>query len=580
MVELEAVVQIRGVTAAAGIAIGPAFWLETTLMPVQARQVDDIGYELLRLTDARRRARAELEQLQSHVAATISVTEAGIFEAHLVFLDDPALFDEVEELCRARQCNIETALAEVFDRYSGLLQAADDELFKARANDILDLKRRLLRLLMGNVEQRLVLPVEPCIVLADDLLPSEVVQLDRSRVLGICLSEGGPTSHVAILARSLGLPAIVGLGGDLAAVKTGSLLVIDGGTGLLIANPPEQTLQSYRTQYERERNRRIRERAAAQSLAMTRDGVRVAVLANLSSLAEVEEAVANGAEGVGLLRTELLFLDRDQPPSEEEQLAVYNRIAAALGDRPLVIRTLDIGGDKPVPYLHQPPEQNPALGVRGIRLAQHDPELLRAQVRAIWRIETSRTVKVMFPMVSTLEEVYWLRKLVADTGAELRATGIATLERLEVGVMIEVPALALMVDHVSRMVDFVSIGTNDLTQYTVAVDRNNLPLHKLGDSLHPAVLRLVAQIVRIAEANGAAVSVCGEVAGDRLGIPLLVGLGVRTLSVSPALIPGVKAALQHLHTQRARAVADHAINLATAAEIRAYAGAVWAELLA
>ncbi len=580
MVELEAIVQLRGIAAAAGIAIGPAFWLETTLMQVQSRHVDDIGHELLRLTDARRRARVELEQLQSHVAATISVAEAGIFEAHLVFLDDHVLFDEVEELCRSRQCNIETALAEVFDRYSSLLQAADDELFQARANDILDLKRRLLRLLMGKVEQRIDLPVEPCIVLADDLLPSEVVQLDRSRVLGICLSEGGPTSHVAILARSLGLPAIVGLGNDLAAVKTGTILVIDGSAGLLVVNPPEQMLQSYRAQYERERNRRIRERAAAQSLATTRDGVRVAVLANLSSLAEVEEAVANGAEGVGLLRTELLFLDRDQPPSEEEQLAVYNRIAAALGDRPLVIRTLDIGGDKPVPYLRQPPEQNPALGVRGIRLAQHDPELLRAQVRAIWRIETSRTVKVMFPMVSTLEEVYWLRKLVTDAGAELRATGIATLERLEVGVMVEVPALALMVDHVSRMVDFVSIGTNDLTQYTVAVDRNNLPLHKLGDSLHPAVLRLVAQIVRTAEANGAAVSVCGEAAGDRLGMPLLLGLGVRTLSVSPALIPGVKAALHHLHTQRARAVAEHAINLATAAEIRAYAGTVWSGVLA
>ncbi|MDW8403478.1 phosphoenolpyruvate--protein phosphotransferase [Chloroflexus sp.] len=580
MIELEPVVQLRGVAAASGIAIGPAFWLETTLMHVQRRQVDDIGQELLRLTEARRRARAELEQLQSHVAATISVAEAGIFEAHLAFLDDPVLFDEVEERCRLQQCNIETALSEVFDRYSGMLQATDDELFRARANDLLDVKRRLLRLLIGSAEQRITLPDESCIVLAEDLLPSEVVQLDRSRVLGICLTEGGPTSHVAILARSLGLPAIVGLGKGLAAVKTGTLLVVDGSAGLLVVNPSDQTLQSYRAQYERERNRRIRERAAAQSLATTHDGVRIAVLANLSSLAEVEEAVANGAEGVGLLRTELLFLDRDHPPSEEEQLSVYNRIAAALGERPLVIRTLDIGGDKPVPYLRQPPEQNPALGVRGVRLAQHDPELLRMQIRAIWRIETNRSVKVMFPMVSTLEEVYWLRKLVIEVGAELRAAGIATLDRLEMGVMIEVPALALMVDHVSRVVDFISIGTNDLTQYAVAVDRNNMPLHKLGDSLHPAILRLVAHIVRTAEANGAAVSVCGEAAGDQLGMPLLVGLGVKTLSVSPALIPGVKAALHTLNSIRARAVAEHAMNLATAAEVRAYAGTVWSGLFA
>lgn len=566
----EAATQLWGIAAAPGIALGPAFWLRADGPEVQRRHASDLGAEILRLAEARRAARVELEALQAHVAATVSVAEAGIFEAHLVFLDDPTLFDEVEASCRTEQCNVEPALATVFDGYRAMLLASDDELFRARADDLQDIKLRLLRLLAGEQAGDFALPSEPCLILAEDLLPSTAVQLDRSRVLGFCLATGGPTSHVVILARGLGLPAVVGLGEGLAGVANGTPLVVDGSAGLLLASPDEPTWQAYKARLEAELRRRGAAKAAAQAPARTRDGATIAVLANLSSLAEAEEAVACGAEGVGLLRTELLFMERDAAPSEDEQVALYRRIADTLAGRPLVIRTLDIGGDKPVPYLRQPPEQNPALGVRGVRLARSEPELLRTQLRAIWRIGPGRLVKVMFPMVAGLDEVRWLRGLVDELGAELRAAGAPVLDRLPVGVMVEVPALALLADHVARLVDFMSVGTNDLAQYTLAVDRTNAAVSGLGDAMHPAVLRLIAQTASAAQAGGAELSVCGELAGDPLAMAVLLGLGAGALSMSSPLIPAAKAAMRGLSLAEAREMAQHVLTLETAQAVRDY----------
>lgn len=561
--------RLQGVAASSGLAIGPAYHLRLHETRVQRQTVANVAAEILRLGDARRQARAELESLQAHVLATVSVAEAAIFEAHIVFLEDPTLFDEVEALCRAERCNVEVAVATIFDSYRAVLLESDDELFRARANDLEDIKQRLLRILSGGSIGFELLP-EPCVIFADDLLPSTAVQLDRSRILGFCLATGGPTSHVAILARGLGLPAVVGLGDTIMAIANGTTVVVDGTSGALLVEPSPAALQSYTIRIDRERSRRAQERIAAQATAITTDGTALTVLANLSSLAEAEEAVACGAEGVGLLRTELLFMDRATPPSEEEQCDLYRRIATVLDGRPMVIRTLDIGGDKPVPYLRQPPEQNPALGVRGVRLARSEPELLRAQVRAIWRIGPGYPVKVMFPMVASLEEVYWLRGLVAEIGAELRAQDQPILDRLEVGVMVEVPALAILADHVARLVDFMSIGTNDLTQYALAVDRTNAAVSGIGDALHPAVLRLIAQVTRAARVGGAAMSVCGELAGNPLGMPVLAGLGIHTLSMSPPLIPSAKATIRELSLAQARSVAEHVLDLASTDEVRAY----------
>jgi multiphosphoryl transfer protein len=562
MTATDAETRLAGIAAAPGLAVGPAHRLRLAEATVQRRQVADPAAELLRLNDARRAARGELEALQAHVAATVSPAEAEIFEAHLVFLDDPSLFDEVEASCRAEGCNVEAALATVVDGYNAMLLESDDELFRARAEQA---QQPLLDILqVGGVN----MPAEPVVLLATDLLPSTAVQLDRARLLGFCLAEGGPTAHVAILARGLGLPAVVGVGAALDGVPDGATVVLDGGAGALLVNPSAEALRDAGGRIAAAAERRERERAAAQAPAVTRDGAAIAVLANLSSLAEAEEAVACGAEGVGLLRTELLFMDRDTPPTEEEQLALYGQIAAVLAGRPLVIRTLDIGGDKPVPYLRQPPEQNPALGVRGVRLGRGEPELLRAQVRAIWRIGPGHHVKVMFPMVASIEEVHWLRGLVHELGAELREAGVPVLDRLEVGVMVEVPALAVLADHVARLVDFMSVGTNDLTQYALAVDRTNAAVSGISDALHPAVLRLIAQTVRAGASGGAQVSVCGELAGDPLGMLLLAGMGLRSLSMSPPLIPAAKSALRAAELGSLQDLAERALAQPTAAEVR------------
>ncbi|MCG8346882.1 MAG: phosphoenolpyruvate--protein phosphotransferase [Chloroflexales bacterium] len=561
--------RLYGVAAAPGLAVGPVRRFDNVVATVAHYRVDDVGDELVRLLEARRQARAELAALQVHVTTTVSAEEAGIFEAHIAFLDDAQLFDEVEAHCHAESCNAEAAVAAVLDGYRAVLAASEDELFRARANDLEDIKERLIRLLSGTQPATDLLGDTPCIVVADDLLPSQAVQLDRSRVLGFCLAEGGPTSHVAILARGLGLPAVVGLGSIIANLTDEMLLAVDGTAGTVLVDPDQQTTSTFEAQIAATRLRNSEARAAARSPVVTRDGAALTILANISSPGEGAAAVDCGAEGVGLLRTELLFVERNTPPSEEEQLNLYRLIAAALDGRPLVIRTLDIGGDKPVRYLRQPPEQNPALGARGIRLARSAPDLLRAQVRAIWRIGPNYPIKVMFPMVANLEEVYWLRRMVAEVGDELRAAGELVVDQLEVGVMIEVPALALVADHVARLVDFMSIGTNDLTQYALAVDRTNAAVSGIGDSLHPAVLRLIAQTARAGASGDAVVSVCGELAGDPLGALALVGLGVTTLSMSGPLIPAAKAALRAINLAEVQVAAQQILDLSTAAEVRA-----------
>jgi phosphoenolpyruvate-protein phosphotransferase len=571
--------QLRGVAAAPGIAIGPARRLRSTGPAFQVREVADIGVELLRLNDARRQARLDLEALQHHVAATVSATEAEIFEAHIAFLDDPQLFDEVADHCRAAGSNVEPSLVTVIDGYRELLLLSDDELFRARADDLEDLKQRLLRLLVGEAEPMApAAGATPCVILADDLLPSAAVQLDRAQVLAFCLAVGGATSHVAILARGLGLPAVVGLEDTLAAIEDGTLLVVDGDAGVVMVNPADKQLAAARQRLEAQFARQAREREGARSPAVTRDGVNIGVVANVSSLAEAVNAHELGAEGVGLLRTELLFIDRREPPHEDEQVAVYRSIADALERRPLIIRTLDIGGDKPVAYLRQIPEQNPALGVRGIRLAHLEPQLMRSQLRAIWRIGPGYPVKVMFPMVAGIDEIHWLRGLVAEVAAEVRASGAPMLDRLEIGVMVEVPSLAVCADQVARHVDFMSIGTNDLTQYTIAVDRTNAAVNGMNDALHPAVLRLIAQVAQAGKAAGTAVSVCGELAGDRLGIPLLAGLGITSLSMAPPQIPAAKAALRRLHLAEAADIARHALDLESITAVRDYLARQWAIL--
>ncbi|MCU0491922.1 MAG: phosphoenolpyruvate--protein phosphotransferase [Chloroflexaceae bacterium] len=559
---------LQGIAAAPGIAIGPAFRFRAATVAVERRHVADSAAEMARLEEAKTVAHGELEDLQAKVSSGASAEEGAIFEAHQMFLDDPTLFEEIAGMCQAEQCNVEWAVNAVFDQYSAALAANDDEIFQARAADLQDVKRRLLRILSGASEGGN-LPDAPCILLAHDLLPSETVTLDRNKVLAFCTAVGGATSHVAILARGLGLPAVVGLGEPMLQLADGTPLVVDGKAGQLHVNPDEQTQAAFRERQASDQQRQTAERVAAQELAVTSDGLRVEVVANVSSEAEAENALVNGAEGVGLLRTELLFVDRPTAPTEEEQLVLYRAIADTLERRPLIIRTLDIGADKPVSYLPQPAEANPALGNRGIRLARTMPELLRTQLRAIWRMGPGYPVKIMFPMVATTDEIRALRQLAAEVEAELRAEGIAVAEQVEIGIMVEVPAIAVQAAAAAPLVDFFSIGTNDLTQYTMAVDRTNAAVSHLSDALNPAVLRLIEMTCNAASAAGKWVGVCGELAGDPLAAPLLVGLGVKELSASPANIPAVKAAVRATSQAQATELARRALACESAAQVRA-----------
>jgi len=408
---------------------------------------------------------------------------------------------------------------------------------------------------------------ESGILVAPDLTPADTAALDPSLVRGIATARGGPTSHSAILARSLGLPAVVGVGDELLALAEGTQLLLDGDAGLVHAEPPAELLAEIAA---REREREHAARAAGRSAgepARTRDGRRIEVAANLGAGNEVDAAVAAGADGVGLLRTEFLFLGRDSLPDEDEQATAYAAIAERLAGRPLVLRTLDVGGDKPLPYVPRPPEANPFLGVRGIRLALAQPELLELQLRAALRVAASYPLKVMFPMVATLEEFREATSLLARARERLERSGVAT-GPLDVGVMVEVPAAALAAELFAPEVDFFSIGTNDLTQYALAAERGNEAVAYLADALHPAVLRLIRSVTEAGDEHGRWVGVCGELASDLVAVPVLVGLGVTELSVGPAAVAAVKQAVRAIDGESARELAANALSLGSAAEVR------------
>ncbi len=561
---------LKGVGASLGIAVGPTFCLRTRMVPTEFHTVADPEVELERFHQVRAQARNELCNLHERVTQTASNAEAAIFAAHLAFLDDPALEADIAAFCTEQKFNLEAAITAVLDQHSATLHQSDTPIFQTRATDLQDLKQRLLRLLLDPDRQVFVLPEQPSVVLAWELLPSEVAMLDRSRVLAFCTAEGGPTSHMAILARSMGLPAVVGVGSAILDVPDGTPAIVDGKSGKVILYPSENLIAMAEKRAQSEQEQREQQRAVAQQVTMTRDNRRIEVVANVGSLAEVTQALAEGAEGVGLLRTEFLFVDRATPPDEEEQLVQYRVCAALLAERPLIIRTLDIGSDKPVHYLKTTTEQNPALGMRGIRLLNMAPELLRTQLRAIWRIASGHTIKVMFPMVSSMDEIRTLCQLVAEVATELRQEGQTILDRLDVGIMVETPAIALLAEPALTLVDFLSIGTNDLTQYTLAADRTNAAVNYLNDAFHPAVLCLIAQTARAAHNAGKWAGVCGEMAGDPLAQTLLIGLGITELSMSSALIPAAKATIRQTSLAEAQAIARQALEHDTPQSVRTF----------
>lgn len=551
---------ITGVAAAPGLAIGPLYQFKASHIVVKdiAR---DLESEQRHLRQALATAHEQLHAVYESVKERAGKGEAAIFRAHQAFLEDPDLVAEVRGLIEAGHGAAWSWQHAITERVAAMQQVRDERL-AGRAADLHDVGQRVLRLLAEVDEGEAAMPTEPVIMVAEDLLPSDTARLDPKRTLGICTAAGGPTSHTAIIARSLGIPAIVGAGAALLEQPAGNVCILDGAAGMLYVEPSEADFTSARqSQEELQRQRNVEYETRYQPALMT-DGHRVEVVANTTRPVEAEQAVDAGAEGIGLMRTEFLFLERAAPPTEEEQYEAYSTMTRALNGLPLIIRTLDIGGDKAVPYLSLPAEENPFLGVRGIRLCLNRPDLFKTQLRAIYRASVDGPVKIMFPMIATLEDLRAAKAIAEQVRQEVNVPPV------EIGMMVEVPSTVLMAAEFAREVDFFSIGTNDLTQYTLAIDRLHPTLGKYVDGLHPAVLRMIDRTVRAADVAGKWVGVCGGIAGDPRGAIILAGLGVTELSMSIPSVAAIKARLRQISHDQARRVAQRALACATAPEVR------------
>lgn len=507
-----------------------------------------------RLRSAIAQVKATLVATTARLQAAGAAAEAGILEAQALMLDDPALLEEAFALV-AQGTPADAAVKATMAPYADMLRASADPVFQARAADVEDVVEQIRRALNGT-DDAPQSPARPSILVARDLAPSQTAGLDRALVIGFATEQGTATAHTAILARALGLPAVVGIPGLVDAVEDGLVVLLDGDAGTLLIDPPAEVAASVVASMGP---------TADPDPASTSDGRRVEVGCNAANVEDAQRAAAAGADGIGLLRSEFLFLDSDRLPTEAEQVALLERVTSAMGSRPVILRTLDVGADKPLPALPQPAEANPALGVRGLRLPlQRRPDLLLGQLRSALRVAERHPLRVMFPMVSTVDEVRRAKKLLAEAERDVKPTG----HRLPVGIMIEVPAAALTADILATEVDFFSLGTNDLTQYVFAADRTNPDLASLADSLHPALLRLIDQVVKAAHRRSRWVGVCGEMASDLEAIPLLVGLGVDELSVHPPLVARIKAAIREMNAADCARMVRAALKLESGAAVR------------
>lgn len=554
---------VQGIAAAPGIAVGPLYQLKRDKIVVDEPFTTSAA-EQERLQNALTAAKEALKGLYQKMIDKKATAEAAIFEVHRELLEDADLLETVNNQIESNQHSAPQAWQEAVESRAEMLASLQDELLAARAADLRDVGQRVLRLMLGLPDEgSFALPNEPIVLIAHDLAPSDTAALDRDKVLGFATAVGGPTSHSAIIARALNLPAVVGSGEGILELSNGTTVILNGTTGRLALNPDEATVKKAKADQKRWVENRQAAAVAAHDPAITQDGHRIEVVANIGGHADSVRAVKAGAEGVGLLRTEFLFLERETAPTEDEQYAIYEAIVKTMDQRPVIVRTLDIGGDKPLPYIKTPAEENPFLGLRGIRLCLDQPELLREQLRAVLRAAKHGPIRIMFPMVSNLLEFRKARAIVEEIRIEVGAPEV------EVGIMIEIPSAAIMADAFAQEVDFFSVGTNDLTQYTLAIDRMHPTLAALSDGLHPAVLRLIHQTVEAAHKAGKWVGVCGELGSDPQAVPILVGLGVDELSVTVPAVPTTKALVRSLNLTNAQALAQKALQSATAAEVRA-----------
>ncbi|WP_438448701.1 phosphoenolpyruvate--protein phosphotransferase [Gorillibacterium sp. sgz5001074] len=562
-------IRYQGIGVSAGVRIGTAF-VYNPVKPgeLQERKADNAEEELTRLRHAKARCLSELEELVERTRSTLGEEKAAILKGQISFLNDPTFYPPMEQLISKDAWSAETAVGKIVARIAAIFENMPNDYMKERAADIRDVGGRLTAKLVGNGGNRLTDIKEPSILIAEDLTPSDTVQLDPALVLGFMTRIGGKTSHTAILANSLGIPAVLGLGNALDGVPDGATVILDGSTGECLLHPEAATVERYRSLMLAEREELERLKRFSEQPAVTSDGFRVEIAANIGTPAEAESLLQKGAEAVGLYRTEFLFMSRTVMPDENTQFQAYKAAAQAMQGKPVVIRTLDIGGDKELPYLELPHELNPFLGYRAVRLTLDRPDLFRTQLRAIYRASAFGTVKIMFPMISGLGEWRRAKALAEEVRQELAAEGQPMGEKVELGIMVEIPSAALLAPQFAKEVDFFSIGTNDLVQYTVAVDRMNEKVANLYDYFHPAVIRLIKTVIDASNRAGIWTGMCGSMAGDPLAAPLLVGLGLHEWSMSPSALHRVKETVTRLNRQDCIRLAERILELETPEEVR------------
>jgi len=567
---------LKGKPLSPGLAWGRSFLYET--IPFMQRNIkikkEDVEKELDRLKEALKKTKESLQKLKDSVRRRLGEEKAGILEAHMLMLEDPMFVDDIKKAIEEGN-SAEDAVFTATEKIKEMFETIPDPYLRERAADVKDVGSRLYRTLLGGKDITQLDTNEPIIVVANDLAASELIAISENNVVGLVLSQGGPTSHMAIIAKSLNLPAVSGI--DISLIPDNCLLIVDGIRGEITINPSADVLMQTKNNIEKLQ----REQEEALSLkdlpAVTPDGLKIELWGNIAHPDEASAVLSSGGSGIGLFRTEFLFMNRNTPPSEDEQFEAYRKVLDEMKPHPVVIRTLDAGGDKEVPYLNIPKEDNPFLGYRAIRIGLTEEQLLITQLKALIRSSICGNLYIMFPMISSLWEIRRAKTLIQKAASQLDDKGMR-YGKFKVGIMIEIPSAAIMAEELAKEVDFFSIGTNDLTQYTLAVDRGNSKVSQWYDHLHPAVLKLIAMTSKAAKTQKIELGICGEMAGDPFALPVLLGLGFDELSMSPPAIPKIKRLVRKFQAERAKQVAQMALSMKDADEVRQYLNEVMTKL--
>lgn len=560
-------IEITGIGASSGIAIAKTYELVAPDLSFETTTIENPEKEVERLFSAIENTKAELEKIKAFTEKNLDAEKAEIFSAHLLMVEDPELINPMKDKILNDKVNAEAALTDISNMFIDMFKNMDNEYMKERAADIQDISKRILSHLLGRPLPNPSLIDEEVIVVAKDLTPSDTAQLNRKYVKAFVTDIGGRTSHSAILARSLEIPAVVGTGTITEEVKDGDLLIVDGEAGKIIVHPTEELVK----QYEAKQQDYLKQKAEWAKLkdesSVTVDGVEVSLLANIGSPSDVEAVLENGAEGVGLYRTEFLYMEQAELPSEDVQFNAYKTVLEQMNGKPVTVRTLDIGGDKEVDYLQLPKEMNPFLGVRAIRYCLENEDVFRPQLRALLRASKYGNLKIMFPMVATLEEFRKAKEIFLEEKKNLLDEGIEVADNIDLGIMVEIPSTAIFADQFAKEVDFFSIGTNDLIQYTMAADRMNENISYLYQPYHPAILRLINNVIEAAHKEGKTVGMCGEMAGEKLAIPILLGLGLDEFSMSATSVLPARSLIHSLSKEKMASFKEQVLSLSTAEEV-------------